>query len=153
MTTSEIEITLVKSLNPRLNMIVPNVHWALFNYELDLLLITKSGYAWEIEIKTSKQDLIRDKKKYHQHKDYKNRIKYLYFAIPYSLINEIHHIPEHAGIFVIAESLSGIRYCETLREPKTLGRYKWSEKEQLKVARLATLRCWTLKEKLLEKKQ
>ena len=43
--------------NYRANLIVPNISWGLGLHECDLLVLTSSGYATEIEIKVSKADL------------------------------------------------------------------------------------------------
>lgn len=153
----DIEIAVSKYLNFRTNLIVPNVHWGMMIHECDLLVITKAGYAWEIEIKVSRADLINDKKKKHRHKS--DKIKWLYFAIPECLVKDIEHIPERAGIIVVkekhyAEYIDGKRIktpylgCDILRSPKTNCNYKFSEEERYAVARLGAMRIWGLKEKL-----
>jgi len=144
LTTLDMEIALSEYFNPRANLIVPNVHWGIFIHECDLLILTKAGYAYEVEIKVSKQDLIADKKKKHGHKD--NRIKYLYFALPKSLEGEIEHVPEHAGI-IIVERASYIK-STVLRNPVKQGGYKFTDKERYEIARLGALRIWTLKKKI-----
>ena len=59
----DIELAVSNYLNPRTNLIVPNVHWGMCLHECDLLVITRSGYAWEVEIKVSRVDLIKNKEK------------------------------------------------------------------------------------------
>lgn len=164
MTTLEMEIGLAEHFNVRVNMIVPNLHWAMFPYELDLLVLTKAGYATEVEIKISKSDLKRDKKKRHNHKDPQNRIKYLYFAIPKALLSEVEHIPDHAGIIIVRKEIQTfgrwgkngyerfekeVYPCRIFRQPPILGKYKWNEKERTELARLAAMRVWTMKRKFL----
>ena len=100
----DIELAVSGYLNPRQNLIVPNVHWGLGIHECDLLVITQAGYAWEIEIKVSKADLIKDGKKRHGHIDF--RIKELWFAIPKYLEPHIEHVPKHAGIIVVDDKLN-----------------------------------------------
>ena len=62
-TTLVMEIALARFINPRVNLVVPNVSWGFFNHECDLISISKSGFATEYEIKVSKSDLKADKKK------------------------------------------------------------------------------------------
>lgn len=153
----DVEIAVVNHFNPRANLIVPNVHWGMFIHECDLLMLSKAGYATEIEIKVSKSDLIADKKKKHGHKD--ERIKHLYFAIPKSLEAHTEHIPERSGIIIVSEKEwwgmeGGIRLkktylaCDIIRSPQTQSKYKFSDRERYELARLGALRIWGLKKKL-----
>jgi hypothetical protein len=142
--TRDMEIIIAKYFDYRANLIVPNVFWSMFAHELDLLVLSKSGYAKEIEIKVSKSDLIKDKEKPHNHND--RKIKYLYFAIPDYLLPFIEHIPKRAGILRIDE----FGRCKEIRKPiKNNCNYKFSEQEKFEVARLGTMRIWGLKEKIL----
>lgn len=61
--TIDIEVAVATYLNVRTNLIVPNISWGMFLHECDLLVLTPAGFAWEIEIKTTKADLIKDQKK------------------------------------------------------------------------------------------
>ncbi len=165
MTTLEMEIALAAHFNHRQNLIVPNVHWGFFIHEIDLLVLTKAGYAYEIEIKISKADLVKDKGKEHQHRDSQGRIKYLYFAIPESLKAEIVHVPDRAGIITVKKYMAkwgrygGNGYetyekeafdCQVMRQPEALGKYRFSDSERYDIARLGALRIWSLKDKLLK---
>jgi len=145
LTTLDMEVLTAQFLNPRINLIVPNISWGFLVHECDLLCVTKGHYLWEIEIKVTKADLIRDKKKYHGHLD--NRIKRLYFAIPDYLENEIRHIPERAGV-IIADTRHERLRCRMLRRPKENSGYKISDEEYTKLAHLAAMRIWGLKLKL-----
>jgi len=138
-TTSEIEAAVVRYFNPRVNLIIPNVSWGFGIHECDLLLVTKHGYAYEIEIKVSKPDLCRDKRKVHKHNS--KFLRKLYFAIPESLLPNISEIPERAGIIVVDER----RKCNKMREGKIMNKYKLSDKEKFVLARLGTLRFWKSK--------
>lgn len=142
----EMEICLSNFLNYTVNLIIPNVSWGMFNYELDLFLLTKSGRGTEIEIKVDKYDLIKDKLKKHKHWDH--RIKYLYFAIPDYLQDHTEHIPERAGIIVVSRTPNNIFVAEKIRKPKKNSDYKFSEKERTKLLELMTMRIWGLKKKL-----
>ena len=156
MHAGDIEIAIARYLNPRQNLIVPNVSWGLGLYEKDLLVLTQSGYAWEIEIKVSLSDLIADKKKIHHH--YSEKIKRLYFAVPEALQEKaLLHIPDRAGLFIIGTSEEHRRNCvrygltnpyvRLIKSPKInqLAR-KFTDKEIKKLYELAAMRIWSLKE-------
>lgn len=150
MKTIEMEIALALHFNYRLNLIVPNVSWGLGLHECDLLIMSKAGYLTEIEIKISKSDLIKDKEKCHGHRS--RKIKYLYFAIPEELIKDISHIPKRAGIIIVRKHLRDFS-CRIYRKPKQNKiLYVVPEKEQLKLAKLGSMRIWGLKKKLINRK-
>jgi len=157
--TAEIECLVADFFKPRINLVVPNVSWGFHgHHECDLFVITKSGYAYEIEIKISKSDLLADQKKNHNHRS--NYIRDLYFAIPEHLLPFTDAIPARAGILVISA------------EPRTYyGRKKYgsdwffkvgvhrpavsntrapklTDKDRYCLARLGALRIWGLKKKL-----
>ena len=155
MKTIEMEIALAKYFGVRKqSLIVPNVSWGLYLnfedlHECDLLILTKTGYLWEVEIKISKADLIADKKKIHGH--HNSNIKRLYFAIPEYLACDTEHIPERAGIIIVSKKRTRV-YCTTIREPKNQKGYKLTDKEKFQFARLGTMRSWTLKKNLLKER-
>ncbi len=154
MTAKEAELSVVNYFNPRQNLIVPNVSWGFMglHYEADLVVIRKSGYAVEVEIKVSKSDLIKDKEKKHNH-DCK-KFKGLYFAIPENLLKHKEHIPYRAGILVCRKFIyEGKTYYRSRleRKPKPdLSTEPLDLKDKYELARLGTLRIWNLKRKILE---
>jgi hypothetical protein len=144
MKTAEIEWAVAHFFNPYKKLIVPNISWGLGLHECDLLILSNSGYAWEIEIKVSKADLIADKKKMHGH--YSDKIKDLYFAIPDYLKPYISHVPKRAGIILVYKN----RRCKKIRNPISASHpYRFTKKERLKMAELGAMRIWGLKKKLL----
>jgi hypothetical protein len=145
----DIELALINSLyKVRRYFVVNNVYWGLgFEHEIDMLAVTKDGYATEIEIKTSKQDTIKDLDKKHKH--YSDKIKYLYFAIPDYGESWIEFIPKHAGIILIKRKNNGHLFGETFRKASlNKGSRKLTTDEQIKLGRLAAMRIWNLKKKL-----
>jgi hypothetical protein len=147
-TTAEIEVRVATFFGYRECIIVPNISWGINLHECDLLIIRKSGYGIEVEIKISKSDLIADAKKGHQHCDRMGRLSELYFAIPDYMSDCIEYIPRDAGILVLS------RYdyygrgldLKVLRKPKAnKARRKFTDVEMLKVAHLGTMRIWNLK--------
>ena len=80
-TTAEMELVLAQYFDPRVQLVVPNVSWGFEGcHEMDLAVLTKAGYLYEIEIKISLSDLKKDRDKSHGHRN--KKVKYLYFAIP-----------------------------------------------------------------------
>lgn len=153
MTSKEIEIACVNYFGKRKNLIVPNISWGFIGlyYEADLVVVTKAGYAKEIEVKVSRGDLLKDKEKKHNH-DCK-KFKELYFAIPQSLMKDKEYIPERAGIIVCKKEIydDDIYYTAKLERPAiSNGAEKLTLLDKYELARLGTLRMWNLKWKLLE---
>jgi len=149
MRATDIELALVKLLDYRQNLIIPNVSWGFIglHYEADLIVVTKSGYAKEIEIKVSKGDLIKDKEKRHSHNC--RKFKELYFAIPKKLLIDKEHIPERAGIYVIDEFDGD--YIAVLERPALRTTAEpITTKDRSELARLGALRIWGLKGKINE---
>lgn len=146
------ESVLMNYFDFRTKYIVPNVSFGAGLHECDLLVITKTGYATEVEIKVSLSDLKNDCNKKHQHKS--KKIKELWFAIP-EIINPsiaLEYIPERAGLLWVYghyDKRNPIR-VKIIRPPITQKlAYKWTEKEIFNVLRLAAMRIYSLKNKLL----
>ncbi len=154
LTTNEMEVAIAKYFNVRLNIIVPNISWGLAGmHECDMFIIKRSGVAVEVEIKRTKSDFLADFKKGHDHKDKFNRITEFYYAFPLELLDKcIDLVPEHAGIFVCKRyGDNGIVKAHLERKPtKIKNSRKLTIEEQLKVAKLGTMRIWSLKEKLIK---
>lgn len=78
----------------------------VYNWESDYLAITRSGIAYECEIKISKQDFINDSKKHNKHliisegRLPEGRPNYFYYAVPEGLIG-VEDVPEHAGLIYV----------------------------------------------------
>lgn len=159
-TTLEMELALSNEFNQRLNLIIPNLSWSFFKHELDLFVLTPSGYGSEIEIKISRGDLKKDAEKPHKHFDH--RLKYLWFAVPEHLEKDIDLIPDRAGVIVVKQRAYKTHYpeqeyvetiCERLRKPKQNGNYRFSDSDRIALMRLAALRVWTLKRQLQREKK
>ena len=149
MKTIHMEIALAYYFRYRQNLIVPNISWSFFLHrEIDLFVLTKSDYAYEVEIKVSKHDLIKDKEKLHRH--ISGKIKRLYFAIPEYLEDHTEHIPQEAGIIAVNEDAPNWsdNKCELLRKPEDKSKYKFSPEERLYLYKLMAMRIWGLKEKI-----
>lgn len=153
-TTIEMEEAISRLFGIRTNIIVPNISWGLPGmHECDVFIVKTSGYAVEVEIKRSKSDLLADFKKKHNHDD--ERIREFYYALPETLLEKCEElIPEHAGIISCNRSQWSNRndvYASIKRKPKVRkGCRKLTQEEQFKVAKLGTMRIWSLKKKLIK---
>ena len=144
-TCIEIESAVAKYFDPRRCVIVPNVWWGLdLNHECDLMVLTKAGFAYEVEIKTSKADLKADLKKRHGHKS--NRISKLYFAIPTKLEPCIDIIPEQAGVLMVRPNGAVVKLREAKRNPESR---KLNPDDQLKLTHLGMMRIWKMKSEMV----
>jgi hypothetical protein len=142
--STTIELALVRHLNSRINLIVPNVFWGLgLTYEADLVVVKPSQYAYEIEIKISLSDLKAEKKKRHS-AHCSNKFKYLYFAVPENLKEQASNlIPERSGLFIVKENSMVI----LVKPPKiNKNARKLNQKEINKLYELCQMRVWNLKE-------
>lgn len=152
MTTLEMEVALIQHLNIRQNLIVPNIYWGMgLNYECDLVKLTSSGYATEIEIKVSKSDLLKDKEKRHSHNSH--LFKYLYFAVPKELKDlALDNIPEKSGLYVVNINEKYYRkyVVDEVRKPLKKSNYQWDIDARHKLASLGAMRILGLKRKLLK---
>lgn len=147
----DIELAVADWLDTRRNLIVPNVSYGLNLHECDLLVLSKSGYATEIEIKVSHSDLKADAKKWHEHRS--KRIKFLYFAMPAEMKAYIDDVPAKAGVILVSLKQYGSGYCEIVRRPLANAlAVKFSMDDQFQMARLGTLRMWKLKHELRQSK-
>ena len=153
--TIDIEIALAKYYGVRQHIIVPNISWGLPGmHECDLFIISKAGIATEIEIKISRSDLLADFKKGHNHADRSGRIAYLYFAMPESMYEKCKDlIPIDAGILTCHRPSwdGGKIYVKEQRKPvRRKNTRKLTTEEQFKIARLGTMRIFSLKEKIIK---
>lgn len=150
-TSAEIEVAISRYFSITKYVIVPNVSWGMFYYELDLCVLNhRSLYAYEVEIKISKSDLRRDQNKWHHHAHNHNLIRDLYFAMPEKMRDCIDLVPERAGILLVDEKGN----VSTLRKPKSNPMAKkWTYEQAYKLARLGTMRTWTMKRAIIMRKQ
>lgn len=148
-TTIEIECAVANFFGIRRNLIVPNTSWGMNIHECDLLILSNSGYATEVEIKISKSDLKKDKEKSHGHQS--DLIKRFYFAVPEKISLEFiyEHIPERAGVIHVSQRGRCIirKQCRYNNKAK-----KFNTEGRLAMARLGTMRIWSLKNKIIKMK-
>ena len=150
MKTIEMEIALIEHFGIRQNIIVPNISYSfLINHEADLIVLTKSNYAYEVEIKISKSDLKNDKNKKHSHEN--SMLKYLWFAVPKELEEfALTEIPQKAGLLSV-EKIDSDYYVTRVKYPesnKSCRKLTISERNYL--SELGCMRILGLKKKALK---
>lgn len=151
MKASDIELALSRYFHRRRNFIIPNVSWGFrgLSYEVDLMVVTSSNYAYEIEIKTSASDLKRDTKKHKwNYCLFRNNFRKYYFAFPEELLKYQEFVPGFAGILTISyDEKSSIYRAELYRDAAIQSNARIiTEKEYSELGRLCMLRMWNLKE-------
>lgn len=148
----EIELAVAQAFGIRNNIIVPNVSWGFFaTHEADLVIINKSGYMTEVEIKRSWQDFLNDFKKHTTHDE--GKVMWKYFAVPQSLCEKVWQYlcdNGHRDWGIIQYTESGGAWV--VHSPNNIHDKIASKKlfleEKLAIARLGCMRIWSLKEKL-----
>jgi hypothetical protein len=157
-----LEITAALHFDYRRNLIVPNVSYGMgIGYEADLVIVSKSHYATEIEIKISIYDLRNDlkKRKFHPYLNWLNRFRQFYYLIPEEMLKYqdeiLNIILPSAGLMVRKHRVVEDRYTgkisleyyiETVRAAKINTKaMKLSDIEYLHLCHLAAMRIWTLK--------
>ncbi len=170
-TIEEIEVALATSekFNYQKNVVVPNVHGessvlAIF-HECDMLVMSKSGYLTEIEIKRSFADFKADFNKRHHHAN-SELIKYFYYCVPQSIGDKVMEVLKekeifYTGVIMYNEALDfsivghyegTINGCDIFSHPQFPGAKKLYLEQQLELARLGCMRVIGLKKKLTELK-
>ena len=146
--------------NKRTDIMIPNLSWGLLPYEADFVVVSKSGYLTEVEIKRSWEDFKADFKKGHNHDA--EQVYYFYYCVPESILDRVKsyleerypdkfrrpavlYYDESGGIHVLR---FGTVYAASL-SPHVKHRKLFLE-EILTVARLGQLRYWSLLEKTEE---
>ena len=160
----EIERMLARYFDLRTNLVVPNVSWGFFSeHEADLVVVTKAGYLTEVEIKRSWTDFLADFKKRFYHAD--PRIAKFYYAVPECMLEPCRELLDKKaqedpdffqgrlpGIIVYrTPDDPGFWQIQVVREPSTTNGHKpvkLDKKDISAIARLGTLRYWSLLDKL-----
>ena len=157
LSVKEIQALLAEHWGIRNNIIVPNVSWGLLDYEADLLIMNKTGYVTEIEIKRSWSDFLADFKK--DDVAHKSELIYqFWYCVPEELYSKC--IEKLKEVYpnsldrpnVISYTDSGILNFHGKTASYCRGKHrKLFLEEQLKLARLGAMRYWSSEFKRLER--
>lgn len=155
MNSKDIELIVARHFGTFRNIIVPNVSHGFGPcglWEMDLAIMTGSGYLYEVEIKTSVADLRRDQKKQRWTipvwlERFESIVSRYYVAIPESVLKKLNGshdcFPECAGILAIDDAPSQYSRVRMVRPTSKKRGRKLTDGEMLKLARLGTIRYWT----------
>lgn len=124
--------------------VVPNVSWGLLPWEADLLVLTRTGYLNEVEIKISASDWRADKDKGKwSHPQLALKIRRFWYCAPIQLADRWREfgIPDFAGVLGVSDSgqPSILRHAKTNRQAGPL-----STEDQFQMMRLAALKAWRM---------
>ena len=143
--TASILCALLRRFDPRANLVIDEAALG-FGGRADLIVVSKSGYVTEIEIKVSLADWNRETKKRKT-----PRASRLYFAIPKRLLTKVPEwVPEHAGILTLA---AGCKDLDEYRPARRLSR------PPLPAIEITHLRCslyfryWDMRRRALARAQ
>ena len=149
LSVKEIQALLAEYWGIRNNIIVPNVSWGMLDYEADLLVMNKTGYVTEVEIKRSWSDFLADFKK--DENAHKSEIIYqFWYCVPDEIYKKC--VEKLKEVYpdsldrpnVISYSDSGVLNFHGKTASYCRGKHrKLFLEEQLKLARLGTLRYWS----------
>lgn len=123
--------------------VVSNVSWGLLPWEADLIACSKAGFLNEIEIKVSLSDWKADIDK---HKfsgaSFTRWIKRFYYAAPIELAVRYQEIvmPPFAGVLGVSD-YGGVK---VIKEAVHNNARKMSNQELLQLARLGSMKAWSL---------
>jgi hypothetical protein len=141
----EIEYAIAKDrrFNFLKNDVLINISWGFLYHEADMLIVSKTGYISEIEIKRSIADLRNDfTKKNHTHSS--QLINKFYYAVPEKLVEKTKLLLlEHkrvAGIISYSEN----KKINIIIEAPNLKKRKITLEERVKLLRLGNMRVWRM---------
>lgn len=157
----EIELRIAQYFGIRENIIVPNVSWGYFKtHEADMVILTKSGYITEVEIKRSLEDLKADFKKHTNH--YEGKVEQLFYAVPVGIADKAWKIIEQSfegnpvkcgmlvydegggvGVYMPAPSIS-------MMQRKNKQDNRLFLEEQNRLIRLGVMRYWSLVQRVID---
>lgn len=133
--------------NKRSDIMIPNLSWGLLPYEADFVVISKSGYLTEVEIKRSWSDFLADFKKKHKHDA--EQVYYFYYCVPEKITEQVVEYlrQKELPLAVLSYNDSGVVKSIGYGYSSLNGKHrKLFIEEQLTIARLGQLRFWNLLE-------
>lgn len=133
------------------NIVVPNVSWGVFTYEMDLAVITPSFHLHEIEIKRSWSDFMADFKKANYHDD--PLVNQFYYCVPKCMAEQaweflqtqaptkFYPLIVQAGIYAY-EDRSGAKFLRKYKNAKIRHDREIPPQFLFKLCRLSNMRYW-----------
>lgn len=155
MTAIEIEVALYEHFRFTQNDVITNICLSFGMQECDLIVIRKSLYALEVEIKISVSDLKAERRKYRYGENgYHDSMagmhcmfKEKWFAMPSTMKSEgLDLIPEYSGLLLVNKH-GGV---EVAKSPKKLNAKPLTECKRLDLLRLGVMKSYALKQKIIK---
>ncbi len=156
MNAEDVTRALIKMINIRTNIAVPNVSWGFAHWgECDLLCMSSSGYLTEYEIKVSRSDLKREWNKDRWvdprfNNVFREMVKNYYIVMPQKMADTcLDLIPEDVGAGIIVADFTDDRFptrpprATNIKDPVPNKARKMTDEEKFQLARLGTMRYWS----------
>lgn len=170
LTVKEIEEMVINNplyFNIRTDIAIPNLSWSLLPYEADLIIMNKSGYITEFEIKRSFEDLKKDFRKNIFHNS--ELINRFYYVLPKSIEEKTlklfdKHLEDENYVKIFGKSTNIIKHYPAVIWYEDDGKmstnngspYLWGKhrklflEERVTLLRLLNMRYWNLRRKEIE---
>ena len=171
LTVKEIEEMIINNplyFNIRTDVAIPNLSWSLLNYEADLIIMNKTGYITEFEIKRSFEDLKHEFTKRHFHNS--ELIYSFYYVLPKTIEEKAlklfdEHLEDENYVRIFGKSTeiykkhpAVIWYEDDGKMTTNDGSpYLWGKhrklflEEKVTLLRMLNIRYWNLRRKEIEK--
>lgn len=141
LTEYDLQYAIIQNWNRSGNFFCPNISSGFG--EMDVLRLTRSGYAYEFEVKISRADFRADKKKEYKHKNYSdmfNKIpltgigrysvenvpNYFYYVAPKGII-PVDEVPAYAGLYEIKENPLWLNYLDCIKVAPLIHKEKYPD--------------------------
>jgi hypothetical protein len=139
----------------RRNVVVPNLSWGLgLGWEVDLGVLSDSGWLTEVEIKVTLADFKKDSEKYRHRIEaspgHESKIRRKFFALPHTInqkrfgyeVRSDYPLPEGCGLIVVSGGPNGDK-AEIVEEAKVNpNARKLRDDERRDMLRLGYIRFW-----------
>lgn len=135
---------------------IPNVTYGFgLSYEVDVMIVTKFLYAYEIEIKVSPGDLKRDcqKWRFRQGWEPSQLFRKSYYAMPVEMEKYTDLIPSSYGVLLVKYNNYWFEAREVRPAATNASARKLTETEYANLGRLCMLRMWDLKKTIWQYRQ
>jgi len=151
LTENKIQLILFDFFRKKHKQVIPNIF--LYDWESDLIGVTKSDYVNEYEIKTSvsdfKSDFKKDKHSFFKNKTGKKIPNHFWYAVPEGLI-DIKDIPSYAGLIHIRKKNKTRYTAQIIKKAPKLISTKINEIQQNHINTSLYYRFWELRKKLFK---
>ena len=103
-------------------LVIPN-NTILYSWEADLISVTKTWLVHEFEVKVSRADFLKDKKKRHKHyslemgKSFSHTPNYFWYAVSGFKV-ELHEVPSYAGLMRVEKNEHPTYFSYTMKVEK-----------------------------------